>query len=75
MISSALCFCRKTAGIAIHNENTTYSMQKTNLALLVGLAIITLSSCVKARVYRAELSARSAAEAREKILVQELLDL
>lgn len=49
-------------------------MQKTTLAMLVGLAIIALFSCVKPRIYRAELAARAAAEGREKILVQELLE-
>lgn len=49
-------------------------MQKTNLAALIGLALLSIFSCVKPRIYRAELAARSAAEAREKVLVQELLD-
>lgn len=49
-------------------------MQKTALIALLGLSLLTLGSCVKQRIYRAELAARSAAEGREKILVQELLE-
>lgn len=49
-------------------------MRKTHLPfLLLSIAILSIS-CVKARRYRAELSARSAAEGREKILVQEVLE-
>jgi len=33
-----------------------------------------ICACVKPRIYKAELAARSAAEAREKVLVKELLD-
>ncbi len=49
-------------------------MQKTTLAILLWLTILSTGSCVKQRVYRAELAARSAAEGREKILVQEVLE-
>ncbi len=49
-------------------------MQKTTIAAVVGLALLSSFSCVKPKIYRAELAARSAAEAREKVLVQELLD-
>jgi len=49
-------------------------MQKTTLAALLGLAILSIFSCVKPKIYRAERAARSAAEEREKVLVQELLD-
>ena len=49
-------------------------MQKIVLYSLFGLALLTHFSCVKPRIYRAELAARSAAEGREKILVQELLE-
>jgi chemotaxis protein MotB len=38
------------------------------------LVCILLTSCVKQRVYRAEVAARSAAEGREKVLVQEILE-
>jgi len=41
------------------------------LYLIVSL---TTASCVKPKIYKAELSARSAAEAREKVLVKELGD-
>ncbi len=37
-------------------------------------SLSTSSSCVKPRIYKAELAARSAAEAREKVLVKELGD-
>lgn len=47
-------------------------MQKTSFALLVVLAISPIFSCVKPKIYRAELAARSAAEAREKVLGLEL---
>lgn len=49
-------------------------MHKTNWILAFILMAFLASSCVKKRLYRAELSARSAAEGREKILVQELLE-
>ncbi|MFN0215175.1 MAG: OmpA family protein [Saprospiraceae bacterium] len=49
-------------------------MQKTTLALLIGLTFLSVFSCVKPRIFRAEQTARTAAEAREKVLVQELLD-
>ena len=49
-------------------------MLKTTLLAFSGLLLLSTSSCVKSRIYRAELAARSAAEAREKGLVQELLD-
>lgn len=48
--------------------------QKTTIALFALLVLLSANSCVKSRIYRAELAARSAAEAREKVLVQELLD-
>lgn len=38
------------------------------------IVALPFSSCVKKRIYRAELTARTAAEAREKILVQEILE-
>lgn len=48
------------------------------MRLLFTLTLITsyliVSSCVKPRIYKAELAARSAAEAREKVLTKELLD-
>ena len=49
-------------------------MRKTIQNVLLGLTLISLFSCVKPRIYRAELKARAAAEGREKILVQELLE-
>ena len=49
-------------------------MQKTAFIYLCGLSLLSLFSCVKPKIYRAELAARSAAEGREKILVQELLE-
>lgn len=49
-------------------------MLKHTPAALCGLAILLLSSCVGAKKYRTELAARSAAEAREKVLVQEILE-
>jgi len=49
-------------------------MLKTTLIAFSGLVLLSSASCVKPRIYRAELAARSAAEAREKVLVQELLD-
>lgn len=45
--------------------------------LIFSLLIVSLSvqfSCVKPKVYKAELAARSAAEAREKVLVKEMID-
>ncbi len=47
-------------------------MKKT-VAALLGLALMALQGCVGAKVYRKEKNARIAAEAREKILVQEVL--
>ena len=47
-------------------------MQKTRFALLFILALSPIFSCVKPKIYRAELAARSAAEAREKVLGLEL---
>ena len=47
-------------------------MQKTSFALLFILALSPIFSCVKPKIYRAELAARSAAEAREKVLGLEL---
>ena len=49
-------------------------MQKITLTFFVGLSFLSLFSCVKPRIYRTELAARSAAEGREKILIQELLE-
>lgn len=49
-------------------------MKFTAWAALLFAAFLPLISCVQARTYRKELAARSAAEAREKVLVQELLD-
>jgi chemotaxis protein MotB len=49
------------------------TMRNLTLFALLGLTLC-LSSCVKKRLYRAELVARGAAEGREKILVQELLE-
>ncbi|MDO8368447.1 MAG: OmpA family protein [Saprospiraceae bacterium] len=49
-------------------------MQRTTHAMLLGLAIVSLFSCVKPRIYRAEIAARAAAEGREKVLLQELLE-
>jgi len=49
-------------------------MLKYAPAALLGLAMLALSSCVGAKKYRTELAARSAAEAREKVLVQEILE-
>jgi chemotaxis protein MotB len=40
----------------------------------LGLALICYSACVSTKVHRAELSAREQCEAREKILVQEVLE-
>lgn len=48
-------------------------LRKTYITLL-GIALLTFFACVKPRLYRAELKARAAAEGREKILVQELLE-
>lgn len=42
--------------------------------LLFFALLFALHACVKPKVYQAELASRSAAEAREKVLVQELLD-
>ncbi|HAD13178.1 MAG TPA: hypothetical protein DCF33_12175 [Saprospirales bacterium] len=47
--------------------------QKLTLLLCL-LAGITCSSCVKKRIFHAERNARTAAESREKILVQEILE-
>lgn len=41
---------------------------------LVFTLLLALHACVKPKIYQAELASRSAAEAREKVLVQELLD-
>lgn len=41
---------------------------------LSSLLLFTLHACVKPKIYQSELASRSAAEAREKVLVQELLD-
>ncbi|MCC7467131.1 MAG: OmpA family protein [Saprospiraceae bacterium] len=49
------------------------SIHKLNLAMGL-LVCILLTSCVKQKIYRAELAARSAAEGREKVLVQEILE-
>jgi chemotaxis protein MotB len=48
-------------------------MKKTITALL-GVALLVAPGCVGNKVYRAEKYTRIAAEAREKVLVQELLD-
>lgn len=48
-------------------------MKKT-LAALLGLVLFAAQGCVGNKVYRAEKNTRIAAEAREKVLVQELLD-
>lgn len=49
-------------------------MPKTIFIILLGLSLLATTSCVKKSIYRAELVARSAAEGREKVLVQELLE-
>ena len=48
-------------------------MQKTSI-FLAGICLLSLGACVKSSLYRAELSNRSAAEAREKVLVMELVE-
>ncbi len=48
-------------------------MQKTSI-FLAGICLLSLGACVKASLYRTELSSRSAAEAREKVLVMELVE-
>jgi chemotaxis protein MotB len=48
-------------------------IQKT-LAALLAMALLATQGCVGAKVYRAEKNARMAGDAREKVLVQELLD-
>lgn len=49
-------------------------MIRRTLPAIAALALLLPSGCVKQKIYRAELTARNAAEAREKVLVQELLD-
>jgi chemotaxis protein MotB len=49
-------------------------MQKTSILLIAAICLLSLGSCVKASLYRSELSAKSAAEAREKTLVMELVE-
>lgn len=49
-------------------------MTKTISAVLLGALLIMTSGCVGARVYKKEKTARVAAEAREKVLNQELAD-
>jgi len=46
---------------------------KRTFAALIGLSILATQGCVGAKVYRNEKNTRIAAEAREKILVQEVL--
>lgn len=46
---------------------------KRIIAALLGLALIAVQGCVGAKVYRKEKTTRIAAEAREKMLVQEVL--
>jgi chemotaxis protein MotB len=48
-------------------------MLKIQFFLLL-IFFLALNACVKPKIYQAELASRSAAEAREKVLVQELLD-
>jgi chemotaxis protein MotB len=48
-------------------------MRKTT-APVIGLALLSAFSCVKPKIYRAELAARAAAEGREKVLVQEVAE-
>lgn len=48
-------------------------MLKTRL-VIIPLVVFVFGACVKPKIYRAELATRQAAEAREKVLVQELLD-
>ena len=50
-----------------------YTMKKL-IAAVVGLAFCTAQGCVGAKVYRAEKTTRVAAETREKVLVQQLLE-
>jgi chemotaxis protein MotB len=50
------------------------STQRFALAILLAFITLSTGSCVKSRIYRAEVAARSAAEGREKILVQEVLE-
>ncbi len=47
-------------------------LKHRSLVLFAWLCL--LSACVKPKIYRAEVATRTAAEAREKVLVQELLD-
>jgi chemotaxis protein MotB len=48
-------------------------MRKTTTPV-IGLALLSAFSCVKPKIYRAELAARAAAEGREKTLVQEVAE-
>jgi chemotaxis protein MotB len=47
---------------------------KKLIAAVVGLVLFAAQGCVGAKVYRAEKTTRVAAEAREKVLVQQLLE-
>lgn len=50
-------------------------MLKTRLVIFSLFSFVfVFGACVKPKIYRAELATRQAAEAREKVLVQELLD-
>jgi chemotaxis protein MotB len=54
------------------NRLHTTMLKTQSFALL--LLLFTLNACVKPKIYRAEMATRKAAESREKVLVQELLD-
>ncbi len=48
-------------------------MKKISLAALAGVGLFTVFSCVKPKIYRAEVNAHAATQGREKTLVQEVL--
>ncbi len=49
-------------------------MRKNHLLLLTAALLLLAASCVKPKIYRAELTARQAAQARETVLNRELTD-
>lgn len=49
-------------------------LMRSLLYVCICSSLLTTYACVKPRIYKAELAARSAAEAREKVLVKELID-
>lgn len=69
--AKVICFLLTQVSLPAHNE---FKHMKPVITCFCITLCFSIASCVKPKVYKAELSARQAAEAREKVLNRELTD-